>query len=86
MITAGGTRRDLRSQRMSSLLTSEPSQLPGGILGISESEAASKKHDSVRYSKRGNNKSRLEGSPNQDPRGKRHESESLSGDRDRVVI
>ena len=33
---------------MSSLLTSDPSQLPGGSLGISGSEAANKKQDSVR--------------------------------------
>ena len=33
---------------MSSLLTSDPSQLPGGSLGISGSEAANKRQDSVR--------------------------------------
>ena len=48
MVTAGLTRRDLRSHRMSSLLTSDPSQLPGGSLGISGSEAANKKQYSVR--------------------------------------
>ena len=48
MITSGPTRRDLCSHLTSSLLTSDPSQLPGGSLGISGSEAANKRQDSVR--------------------------------------
>ena len=48
MITSGPTRRDLRSHLTSSLLNSDPSQLPGGSLGISGLEAANKRQDSVR--------------------------------------
>ena len=48
MITSGLTRRDLCSHLISSLLTLDPSQLPGGSLGISGSEAANKRQDSVR--------------------------------------